>query len=107
MIYLASPYSHPDPAVRLARFEAANRAAGELMRQGLIVFSPISHSHPIATICDLPLEFDFYMASARYFIQRARMMIVLTLQGWMESRGVMAEIDMARDYGLPVEYRNP
>ena len=28
MTYLASPYSHPDPAVRLARFEAAVTGQG-------------------------------------------------------------------------------
>ncbi len=34
MIYLASPYSHPDVAVREARFHAACRAAAEFMRDG-------------------------------------------------------------------------
>lgn len=30
MIYLASPYSHPDPEVRAARFAAACRGAAGL-----------------------------------------------------------------------------
>jgi hypothetical protein len=32
MIYLASPYSHPDPLVRKARFDAACRATADLIR---------------------------------------------------------------------------
>ncbi|GIW55540.1 MAG: hypothetical protein KatS3mg082_1944 [Nitrospiraceae bacterium] len=34
MIYLASPYSHPDPAVREERFHAACRAAAALLLAG-------------------------------------------------------------------------
>lgn len=47
-IYLCHPYSHPDPAVRRQRFESANDLAGRLMRSGFVVFSPLSHSVPIA-----------------------------------------------------------
>ena len=34
MIYLATPYSHPDPAVREQRFQVVNRAASSLKRRG-------------------------------------------------------------------------
>ena len=44
MIYLASPYSDPDPAVRQSRFEAACKATAEMLRAGLIVFSPVMWS---------------------------------------------------------------
>jgi len=47
LIYLASPFSHPDPAVREQRFEAACRAAADLIRQGKSIFSPIAHSYGI------------------------------------------------------------
>ena len=33
MIYLASPYTHPDPGVREARFDAACLATVELVRR--------------------------------------------------------------------------
>ncbi len=48
MIYLASPYSHPDAVVREYRFRAACQAAASVMRSGQHVFSPIAHSHAIA-----------------------------------------------------------
>jgi len=43
--YLCAPYSHPDPKVREARVDAADMMAAQLMEQGYIVFSPLSHSH--------------------------------------------------------------
>lgn len=45
-VYLATPYSHPDPKVREARFQAVNAVAAQLMRDGHHVYSPISHAHP-------------------------------------------------------------
>jgi len=59
MIYLACPYSHPDSNVREYRFKMANRAAAKLMRDGHIVYSPISHTHPIAMEGDLPLDWAY------------------------------------------------
>jgi nucleoside 2-deoxyribosyltransferase len=43
-IYLAIPYTF-NPELS---FKIANRLSAELMSKGHVVFSPISHSHPIA-----------------------------------------------------------
>jgi len=48
LIYLASPYSHPDPSVRQERYEAACKATAAMMRQGYHVYSPIAATHPPA-----------------------------------------------------------
>ena len=47
LTYLASPYSHEDYAVETHRFTKVCQAAAHFIGQGLIVFSPISMSHPI------------------------------------------------------------
>ena len=47
MIYLASPYSHPDPAIREARFDAACRVTAEQIRAGQPVFAPVVMGHPL------------------------------------------------------------
>jgi hypothetical protein len=60
LIYLACPYSDPDPAVMEKRFEAANMVALSLMIQGQHVFSPISHCHPLAQLGGLPRGWDFW-----------------------------------------------
>ena len=105
-IYLACPYSHPDPAVREARFESANRAAARLMMQGHTVFSPISMTHPIAESASLPGDWGFWAAQDLPFIEWCDRMMVLQLDGWKESAGVADETAIARVMGRIVEYIN-
>jgi len=102
MIYLASPYSHPDSDMRHRRFLLACRAAARLMHQGHHVFSPIAHTHPIAEAGELPKGWDWWEAFDRAFFEICDSMVVLTLPGWEESRGVQAEIAIARELGLPI-----
>lgn len=106
MIYLASPYTHPDPAIREARFRAAYRQAAEMFRCGIPVFSPIAYSHAIAAH-DLPLEWDFWERFDRAFLEVCAEVWVLTLDGWRESRGVQAEIELAHELGKPVVLVEP
>lgn len=104
LIYLASPYTHEDPAVQQARFETACRAAAHLMNKGHAVFSPIAHTHPIACAGDLPKGWDFWERYDRTILAGCHSMMVLQLDGWQQSRGVQAEIAIMRELGKPVEY---
>lgn len=107
-IYLAVPYTHPDPKVRRARFEAVTRAAGELMKRGHVVFSPVTMGHPISEVCDIPQDFNYWGEMClSYFDGWATRLVVLMLPGWELSRGVEAEIAAARENGVPVEFLNP
>lgn len=104
MKYLASPYSHPNPNVRLARFTTVCIAAGQLMNAGEIIFSPIAHTHPIAVTCDLPLGFDYWEKYDREMLAACDEIIVLMLDGWRESKGVQAEIAIMKEMGKPVRF---
>lgn len=104
LTYLAAPYSHPDRAVRIARFHAINSVAAELMRAGELVYSPISHTHPIAEAGDLPLGWDFWQKYDTAFIEHSKRVVVLQLDGWRESKGVTAEIKIAQSLGTPIDY---
>jgi len=106
MIYLCSPYSHPDPSVREARFDAACLATVELMRAGHVVFSPIVHGHPLVRF-DLPIEWDYWERIDREHLRKCDEVVVLMLDGWRESRGVQAEIDLAIEMDLPIRYLPP
>lgn len=106
MIYLASPYSHPDAAVREHRFQMACRAAARLMRDGHTVFPPICHSHPIAQY-GLPTDWSFWERQDREHLARCDEVVVLLLDGCRESRGVRAEIRLAEALGKPVRYLIP
>ena len=101
-IYLACPYSHPDPKVRESRFRAVNEYAAELLREGHLVFSPISHSHPIAVQCDLPTDHDFWREWNRTFIKWCDVLYVAALDGWLQSKGVQWEIARAKSTGKEV-----
>lgn len=102
LIYLASPYSHPDADVRQHRFERACQVAGGLMREGHHIFSPIAHTHSIAVQCDLPLGFDFWRQYDEEMIAACGELWVLMLPMWSQSKGVSAEIALAMLLGKPV-----
>lgn len=106
MIYLCSPFTHPDPTVRDARVRAACRQAAEMFRCGIPVFSPIAYLYAIAAH-DLPLEWDFWERFDRAFLETCDEVWVLMLDGWRKSRGVQAEIVLARQMGKPVVFVEP
>lgn len=74
------------------------------MRQGRHIFSPISHTHPIALAGSLPLGWDFWQAYDRAILRVCKRVIVLMLKGWKESKGVAGEIAIAEELGLPIVY---
>ena len=106
-IYLAIPYSHDDAGIKDYRFKTANRYAAMLMRWGYIVFSPISHSHTIAINNKLPVEWSFWEAQDRSFVEWADIIVVICIDGWKESVGVQAEIRLAEELGKQIIYQDP
>jgi hypothetical protein len=77
------------------------------MRKGILVFSPISHSHSIAKIGDLPKDWQYWGDFCRATLSICDTMYVLMLDGWEESAGVKAEIGLAKELGLQIEYLRP
>ena len=108
-IYLAAPYSHHCAVKRIERFDKINAKAAKLMAQGHIVFSPISHSHPVAQYLepDLLMDHDFWMNQDLPFLENSDEVVVLMLDGWDKSRGVNTEVEMAKQLDIPVRYICP
>ena len=104
LTYLASPYSHADPTVKEARYQAVVAEVAAFMRRGEHVFSPIVHSHPVAIAHELPGDFGFWAEYDELMVSRCDRLVVLMLDGWKQSRGVHAEIAIARRLGLPVTF---
>lgn len=107
LVYLACPYSHPDPEVRESRFRAATQAAATLARAGVHVFSPITHTHPILLTGDLPRGWEYWEAYDRAILNTCRALVVLQLEGWDCSEGVRAETTIAEQLGLPCYFTPP
>ena len=104
LIYLACPYTHKDKAVMEERFRCVNKAASKLMAAGRYIFSPISHTHPIAEAGELPRGWEFWQGYDTAIISRCTSIYVLMLEGWKESTGVQAEIKPAKEYDIPVVF---
>jgi hypothetical protein len=104
-IYIACPYSHPQQAVRDARVLAADKYAAKLMEQGHIVFSPLSHSHPISKHCKVdPTDHDFWLRQDLPWLEMCDEMHVLCLPGWESSRGIATESNRAASIGMIVVF---
>jgi hypothetical protein len=114
VVYLASPYSHADPAIMEWRHRATVRAAAHLMQRGDVVFSPIAHSHEVGKHLGKqvggaadPDTHAFWMSQDLPMLRRATRMVVLMLPGWSTSRGVKEEIEFAENHGLGISFVNP
>lgn len=106
--YLASPYTHPDPKVMHERFAAAEWALyNYLLRENKTVYSPIVHYHQMALSWDMPKDFDFWMRHNYPMLAKASELLVLNIDGWRESRGVKAEMEMAAVLGIPQQFVYP
>ena len=106
MIYVASPYSDPDPAVRQQRYEAACAVTASMLRAGETVFSPIVHCHPLVAY-GLPTDWAFWQRVDGDHVLFCDEVVVLMFDGWDRSVGVRDEIRLARELGKPVRFVIP
>jgi hypothetical protein len=105
--YLATPYTRY-PAGIEAAFIAASRAAADLVRLGIGVFSPIAHTHPVGVHGGIdPLDLDLWLKVDAPLMNAAHGLIVFKLDSWEESRGVAHEVDVFGRAGKPIEYLSP
>jgi nucleoside 2-deoxyribosyltransferase len=107
LIYLASPYTHPDPAVMQERYEQTCIAAADLMRAGFHVFSPIAHSHSIAQFGNLPTAWEYWREFDLVMVEKCDLFLVLILPGWEESTGVFAEFTHAKRHNIRTMFYEP
>jgi hypothetical protein len=77
------------------------------MTKNLHVFSPIAHGWPIAESGSLPTSWEYWKESCIVMVSRCQRFIVLTMDGWDTSTGVLAEIEYALSIGLKIEYMHP
>jgi hypothetical protein len=104
MIYLASPYNHPDPAVREDRFIRVCKVAGRLLAQGITSYCAIAHTHPIEKYAELPPGWDYWQKMDEEFLALAEKLVVVKMEGWDKSEGITAEIARTQALGKAVEF---
>lgn len=104
LFYLASPYSHPEQAVRDERFKVVQKATIDLLLEhNLFLFSPIAYNHPMVEF-DLPTDWNFWQEYDKAFVDHCDALVVLKIDGWEKSVGVAAEVEYSKEIGVPVLY---
>lgn len=107
LYYLACPYSHADASIRSERYRICSEVAYSMILEGKVVFSPLSHS--VGMLEELGVEdggWEFWRNLDLGILGHCDGLVVLTLEGWQESLGVLSEIGHAESLGIPVVYRS-
>lgn len=105
--YMASPYSKYRPGIEAAFVEASKQAAF-LKNNGIDVFAPIPHSHPIAIHGGLDAyDYDLMLSWDKKFIDRCDGLIICMMDGYDISHGVKWEKEQFEKQGKPVYYMTP
>lgn len=107
MIYLASPYSHKNPAIRNARYHAAFAYATYAMSKGEVIFSPIVYGHEFAINGYAQTDHLWWQRFNERILLAATELRVLQLIGWDDSLGVTHEIEFAERHLIPITYEAP
>lgn len=109
MIYLASPYSHADADVRERRFQAVASFVSHIMltTPNIVIYSPILHSHQLASLYGLPDDFYFWQTHSLHMLDLSSSMWVLALDGYRNSRGVQEETLYAAQKEIPIRMMTP
>lgn len=100
-IFLACPYTDDDPAIREERFRAANKAAAWLIEQGHVVYSAVTHGHPITEINN-QMTWEFWKRQNFTMLSLCEQLTILALAGWEKSAGISVEIQESRRLKLPL-----
>lgn len=103
-LYLATPYSKHPEGISKAFLDAC-KAAGWFIRNGIGVFCPIAHTHPIAVHCKISLlDHEVWLPADKPMMDMARGIVVCQMPSWEESYGIRHEIEVFQKAGKPVEY---
>lgn len=107
LIYVAAPYTHPDPVVVEGRMRAVERHLAHLSADRKVAFSPLLMHYCLDKGVDLPGDYGFWRNHCLTLLSKSDTMHVLTLPGWEVSGGVLDEIRYAEEHGTPIKYVRP
>lgn len=84
------------------------KKVAELMSQGMHIFSPLNHSHDMATrfLSDWT-QFKYWREYDLSMLERCDAMIVYKLQGWNKSIEIRTEREFAQRRGKPLFFLEP
>lgn len=92
MIYVASPYSHPDSWVQARRYILVREFVHDKMKQNFNIFSPICYGHQFTRDFRWDGSAETWKSFNDWALSNSSALWVLKIRGWEESKGVQAEI---------------
>lgn len=103
-VYVAFPFSHPDPAVEAERVRQVIAFMATMIRERTDYrpISPVIHCYEIAKASGLNGSWETWQPYCLKFLDICDLMVVLKLPGWIESVGVQAECEEAASRKMPV-----
>ncbi len=97
--YLAHPYR----GAHVTNFDSANKIAAELIKIGISIFSPISHSHPVCVAGGMDADDFKTWNTINLYLMDACVGLILQ-DKWKESRGCCYEYEYFKDRNKPIVY---
>ena len=105
--YLASPYSGFRGDLWTANRQVC-KTAGFLAQERIPAFSPIAHSHALCMHYPVSAtDHGLWMGLDKPMMRSAYGLIVVTMKGWKDSKGVAEEIDYFMSVAKPIVYMPP
>jgi len=107
LIYLASPYSHPDPLTEDLRYAQVLDFVYITRNDYELIYSPIVYWYPIVRTYNMPGDALTFKKLNETMMGKSDEIWVYTLPGWAESKGVKMEIRWALACEKNVRYIEP
>lgn len=105
--YLGSPYSKY-PGGLFNAYVHCLKARGRLIKASISCFSPIIHSHQVASCCGIdPLDHSIWLPAERPMLDAACGLIILGIEGWDVSFGLSEERKAFAAAGKPEVFMDP
>lgn len=102
LCYLATPYSKYRFGIDRA-FSDASIVAAKLLKDGIKVYSPIAHTHPLAAFSNLdPLDHSIWLPFDEAMMEAADALVVAHMEGWEASFGIAHEIKFFQSADKPI-----
>jgi len=103
LIYLACAYGKVPKPQQKRRYQIASEVAGNLLKAGNLVYSPLSHSHPMQVYGNMKWSSTQWLEYDEFYLERCDILMVLQLtNAWRNSEGILHEIQFCHDLGKPI-----
>lgn len=107
LVYVAAPYSNVPDKEKLMDIIARVSAKYMLENPGEYTITGLVHHYACQHESRLGTDWAFWKDFCELFLKRCDKLLVIMYSGWWESGGVQAEIKLAEQLEIPVQYICP